>query len=318
MTQHRNSTSRQAGVPLVNKEKDGTRNDVACEYIASIVPYGMNAPRPGTIMLQYCQNPACSKVERLLLAYPTGVALDTKEVRQAHVLAKALGVGVTILQHAPRDAFLKQPVKQHRHDFAVDGTLVASSAMMTWNGENSVINTMWADHKAHVAASPDPICGPNQYRTLPSGERILTYVDALNEVAYTQGKGNNDLTLSNAVRAVPGVRNIDLDQILTCAGCGQVEMVIETSSDGAPDSRHTRNPKSARMTNKVANALGAHTMLLQHSPGRDCTRQRIKVTQWTPRSRYNSPALAQIMQWRGFQDIIGSVHAEHYRTCPAK
>lgn len=94
----------------------------------------------------------------------------------------------------------------------------------------------------------------------------------------TIGK-TRDLSLSNAIREIPGVRHTDIDATVACANCGRTVVLIESTSDGIKPRDGVR--KSAHVVRAVGRRLFSSVFLIQHGINDVEHRESVVLTRWT-------------------------------------
>jgi hypothetical protein len=185
---------------------------------------------------QYCAFRTCRSFE--------AVISDRRTPNFTFGLQKMLadaGLAVMTIGHTEEDVRQEHPV--NIKTYGSDGTPVADT--MSWD---DFANLLLYIHKLHASASRHKGC---------------RNFDA-QHLGYARDSANDeDLSISNVLRDVPGVRHLDTDGLFLCPLCGKPTLLIEATSDGFENS----NYKATYMSERLANLLNMNFALVQHSRG---------------------------------------------------
>lgn len=270
-----------------NTPRTGSRNSAPLDLLMQKA--GL---RHVSVLYQYCKNYRCRQIEALVI--PT--TQDEFTLSDPILcLGDLLGVPVVLVLHEPKDEFLTQPVtvtvffKGERKSVRPD---------VKW-GE--VAKYMRSLHKHHESVSTDANCG------------IQRYDDVWLQAGRRRGT-DTDLSLSNMLRAVPGVGHIDIDALTVCPTCSSPTCVIEASSDGMKGTQLQDKSKATSMSRKIARTLDVPTLLLQHHVKDDSHEHPVSVTAWDSRGRHEADLSAEQVSWDAAQATVQKVAAMH-GTC---
>ena len=198
------------------------------------------------------EHPDCHRVTAMVMAHSGEFPRD--DANAMLKLARALRVPAYVVTHTERDETLEQPIKIAR----AFGDIVRSEG--SWFDLTDMLR---ADQFAHESTSEHDECTSESQKWLHSGDGVGTTVD---------------LSLSNVLRRIPGVRHADIDAILTCEDCDQPVILIESSSDGITPRESAI--KSAMTTRGVGRRARVVTYLIQHQVGDVELAEPIALTKW--------------------------------------
>lgn len=247
------------GVSQRNTNRTSSRNDTGMTLMTqtndlpTIKPY-----------YQYCSNYQCREIQAIMYAHTPLNPPDTHHINALKTLAKLLGTELHIVCHETKDEHNEQPVILTQTSVAGEVT----SRTLSWGEYAVVLRQLQARHEID-----NTYCAPPRYDASWLAR------------SKAKGKGDTDLSFSNLLRIIPGVRHLDLDACIYCQHCYQPILIIESSSDGMTGTNLANKQKAVSMSNKIAKTVTATTILLQH----DTTYQNQDDTTYLTGWNHNSP-----------------------------
>jgi hypothetical protein len=146
-----------------------------------------------------------------------------EELRVA-AIANTLGVPIISVYYAPYDLdhvrTVDLMIRDGKHEYYL--------ADKKWRAgflRELLEEQVWHEEKKHNCYSKPVVAGTSRWI---DGEVDQPIDD---EAELPKGKGI-DLTVSDIIRHIPGVRHLDMDGCATCEKCGKPIAMIEASSDG--------------------------------------------------------------------------------------
>lgn len=110
----------------------------------------------------------------------------------------------------------------------------------------------------------------------------------------------NDLSLSNALRKVKGVRHLDLDGYQYDPKSQTFEILFEATS--------SMGDKDTTMTRALAKQAGAFVFLIQHHWHDEDNELPIYLTLWHPNGKIDRDFLKYKCEWSDFIDYCQQIH----------
>lgn len=251
-----------------------------------------------TALYQYCSNQACKRVEVLLISVAKPRVDDAEVTVPAHIksLARSLRVNVVTFVHRVKDEFLRAPVLISVWEWSTD---TSHREMTTWQQGAKLLRNFQTEHER---TSQNPKCAPPHYDA------------AWLTAPRVRGQGRLDLSLSNMIRCIPGVRHIDIDAFTYCDSCAQPQVVIEASSDGMKGSSLESKKKATLMSRRVASVVQTETLLVQHHVNDDAHERGVLVTCWDVEGRQT---LSRETSWSNLEEMLRQYHERHSQECPS-
>lgn len=209
----------------------------------------------GELLVGACPHghPDCYGVSAVFVSGSGDVPRDDANVMAR--VARKLHVPGFLVMHVEGDEMLSEPVRIAR---VLPGGVSWSDG--TWDDVTGILRE--AQHR-HEVKSQHPECRSTGIEWLKDGTGIGAGVD---------------LSLSNAIRAVPGVRHTDIDAVLACLDCGEPVVLIEASSDGITPRESAF--KSATVARVIGRRTRTTTLLIQHQVGDAEHSEPVSLTWW--------------------------------------
>lgn len=233
--------------------------------------------------------PDCRMVNALFLGHSGDVPRDA-----ANVMAKVsrrLRVPSYLVSHHDRDEGLMLPVTVSR--VGRDGVEVSEGS---WRDFASMLRESQYRHE-RIGDHPD--CSSREEEWLRTGSGIGIDVD---------------LSLSNAIREIPGVRHTDIDAVLTCIDCRRPIIFIESSSDGITPREDAI--KAATVTRDLGRRSKVSTYLIQHQVGDATLSEPISLTKWMVTGTVSERYDHEMTDWATAQRALQTNIDEHWeRFC---
>lgn len=298
---HWGMTSRNA------KERNGgSRNDEALESFVSL----LEGVRTSSLFAQTCGHrnghyspgreevlfgacplglPDCRMASALFLGHTGEIPRHAANTMVR--IAKRLRVPAFLVTHADRDESLT-------HDVSVAAIRsgVKETTEGTWHDFTSLLRSAQFEHESR---SDHPECRSSDEDWLKVGV----------------GKGlRADLSLSNAIREIPGVRHTDIDSVLTCIECSQPVVYIESSSDGITPREDAI--KAATVTRDIGRRSKVTTFLIQHQVGDALLSAPVAVTKWMVTGSVSDRYDHEMMEWEEARTAVQNAIDDHWeRFC---
>lgn len=262
-----------------NTARTDSRNDGALKSLTEKVPFEAHG-----FFYQYCNNNKCRQITTLVkplprLASQHEVDVFTKVVEQANVPG-------AILQYP--DPEVVQAIK-----ITPDGKQERKTT--TWDKYTHYLHTLQV---AHEKQSGLPECARYKHDRLPKG---------------TWTSQEEDTKFSNEARGVPGVRHIDTDGAYHCPQCLKLLLLVEATSDGCPGTPMAGKFKATTMTRKVAAAMGAVPLLIQHHYNDEEHVSPVYLTSWVTGSQKRFDRT-----WDTLVQDFERYYERHQYTCTAQ
>ena len=230
-----------------NSNRTNSRNDGAYNAFISKVEGARNYG----FFYQYCNNKACREMTLLIMASPKQTNKQNLKAFQ-RTLDKT-GLPGIVLEFPEGDR-----VNIRCLGLGVDKVM----ENQTWQ---QVIRFLHSQQLKHERRSQMPECANYTHEYLPKG---------------TWQQKNIEARFSNEIRAVPGVRHIDLDGVMYCPDCFESLYLVEATSDGCPGTKTANKFKATTMTRKIAGLLGATPLMIQHFYEDDNLENPAYLTTW--------------------------------------
>lgn len=233
--------------------------------------------------------PDCRRETALFLGYSGELPRDAANVMAR--TSRLLRIPSFLVEHEPRDEVLSGGVTISR---------VLRSSVERTEGSWRDFTTMLREVQfSHEVKSDHPDCS--------SAERDWLRVGA--------GKGiSADLSLSNAIREVPGVRHTDIDAVLSCTECGVPVVLIESSSDGITPREEAI--KAATVTRAIGRHAKVTTYLIQHQVDDAELREPIALTKWVVTGSVSDRYDHEMTDWDTARRVIQTTIDDHWeRFC---
>lgn len=270
-----------------NSARTNSRNSGALDALLA----SREAVKSVSFHYQYCGNYGCVAVTGIMLGI-TSAEKDSNSLIGAQVVAKALNVPLMVVIHEPKDERGLYPVViELTEPGDVEPTIHEGQ---TWRKMSEVLR-WW--QKNHEKTSGDEKCAPPRYE------------DVWLQRSTRVGAGTLDLSFSNAIREVPGVRHLDVDAAICCSTCNEIEALVEASSDGMSGTQWADRNKATRMTRILAKRIGCYTLLIQHYPNDDNHQYPVTVTGWFADGHVFCEA--RTISWEELSLNLDSIHCGH-------
>lgn len=292
---HWGMSSRNAG-----ERNGGSRNDSALNAFTSTLEFvtvssafvqtcghrnshyspGLNEVKLGACPLGL---PDCRAATALFMANQG--ELDRDAANAMSRLARKLRVPAFVVDHQRLDQDLVHPVQIARARHGV------TRSEGSWRDFTTALRN---EQFQHEAKSEHPDCVSTDIEWLKVGV----------------GKGiTADLSLSNAIREIPGVRHTDIDAILTCEDCGEPIVLIESSSDGITPREDA--VKAATVTREVGRRAKIIVFLIQHQVGDDALAHEIALTKWAITGNVSETYDHELTTWDVALRALNNVIDDH-------
>lgn len=287
------TTSTRRGESTRNSARTNSRNSEALDNLLD----AQGGIKSVSFHYQYCRNYHCSAITAVMVP-TTPDCHDDAPLKQAQYVAEALNVPLLVVVHEPKDERNVNPV----------------TLEVTYPGEHQPEvrpGQSWRDmseflrglQKSHEARSDNPQCGP------------VRYEDTWLSRGRARGMGSLDLSMSNAIREVPGVGHLDVDAAICCEECHTIEALVEASSDGMEGTRWSDRNKATRMTRRLSHVIGCYTLLIQHYPNDNNHENPVTVTGWFANGA--EFCSGRTMNWAELSTSLDSIHSKHAnKSCP--
>lgn len=275
-----------------NVNRNNSRNSAALDALTD----GLLYQDATSFFYQYCHNAGCAYVSAIMVPHVRGnekPGLDT-----AVKIGSLLKVPVIHVIHESRDDTLKKPISV---------TLWDEDGVKTEHPEYSwreLAYLMQSYQLAHQEKSTLWKCTND-------------YEQKWGRVGRAVSNAETDFSFSNMIRSIPGVRHLDIDAVILCKECSEVELMIEASSDGAKNTPFADITKATRMTRRLAHRARAYTLLVQHHVNDAKHQHPVQVTGWEPEEgELYRPVTT--MSWADLADEIGRIHERHVHSVHGK
>lgn len=275
-TQHRGESAR-------NYERTNSRNSAPIDNLMSHV----NTENV-QVMYQFCKNYQCRHVEALIL---DGANIQSVPSQGILALAQRLNAPLVVIYHEHKDEGLKQSVRMEKWY----NRERRANATTTWQ---EVAKYLYSLHQWHESR---PLAMPKCQRG---------YDPVWLQAGTSRGNGNLDLSVSNVLRVIPGVRHIDIDASMMCTSCDQFLLIIEGSSDGLRGTSLENKEKATSMSRKIAHALNAQTLLVQHHVNDDSHSKDIALTLWKDQNDRH-PHSRHGLAWEDAYTALSKIESQH-------
>lgn len=233
--------------------------------------------------------PDCRVATALFLGYGGDFPRDDANVMVR--LGRKLRVPSFVVGHDRRDESLSE-------DVSIDRVRYGVPVHSTGSWRDFAVALRGAQH-LHERRSEHPDCVSDDEEWLNAGEGI--------------GLGT-DLSVSNAIREVPGVRHTDIDAILSCLDCGNPVVLIESSSDGITPREDA--VKAATVTRDIGRRAKVVTVLIQHQVNDSSLTHPISLTRWAVTGNISERYDHEMTDWTTAQRVLQTILDEHYeRFC---
>lgn len=227
--------------------------------------------------------PDCRRATALFM--PSVGELNRDTANAMSRLSRKLRVPAFVVTHQKLDQDLIHPVEIARAQRGV------TRSEGSWRDFTEMLR---AEQFSHEQSSEHPDCTSADIDWLRTGV----------------GKGIGvDLSLSNAIREVPGVRHTDIDAILTCIDCGDPIALIESSSDGITPREDAI--KSATVARDVGRRARVVTLLIQHQVGDADLAHGISLTKWAITGSLSEEHDHIMTTWGGALESVRGVIEDH-------
>lgn len=274
-----------------NVNRNNSRNSAALDALTD----GLLYQSATSFFYQYCHNGACAFVSAIMVPHVRGSeepGLDT-----AVKIGALLKVPVIEVIHEPMDDSMKHPISATLWDTAGNQTDYAS---YSWRELAYLMQSFQLAHQDNSALWK---CANG-------------YDSKWGRTGRAVSNADNDFSFSNMIRSIPGVRHLDIDAVVLCKECSEVEVMIEASSDGAKNTPFADIVKATRMTRRLATRAEAYTLLVQHHVNDAQHQHPVQVTGW---ENVNGELYRPVttMSWADLADEIGRIHERHVHSSHA-
>lgn len=250
---------------------------------------------------QHCRS--CCNTELIIVTMNRGAITNTLAAR---LLASTYSVPVLILAYDPRDKAYRRGIDVILLDNK--GRLIKAAVGVSWD---AYIDTKaWARRLSPCYGHDDCVSAAASYRD--NSNIVDFYPEQLEQVGDKQSDADSipanyvhmfhiDVNKDNRQR----IRQMDLDGVLFCAGCGAVEAFVEATSD---------KRKYMTLTRTLARDSDALAFILRHHPGDADNKHPIQLAGWNPdgtRIEIKNP-----QTWESIQLIFELSHRRHLAKSP--
>lgn len=242
---------------------------------------------------QFCKNYHCRKIQVLIINSADHGTLPTDGT---FALARQLEVPILVISHEKKDESLDKPITMHSW---YNGELKNTREGTTWQECAIYLRSLQRWHEERPGAHWK--CGKKRYE-----DRWL-------DKGFGRGRGELDLSVSNMLRVIPGVAQIDIDGSVFCQQCKQFLLVIEGSSDGLRGTHLESKEKATSMTRRIADKIGSKTLLLQHHVGDNNHAKNVSLTMWAPGKPV--PHIKENANWDTAHAAISGTIGSHLSNC---
>jgi hypothetical protein len=273
-----------------NSSRANTRNSAPLEKLLE------DSDSPNfSVFYQYCRNYQCRNIEAIIATRTQHNEVHNEEFQAMIRLSEDLQCELIIIEHDYKDELHQADVILHswthdNHHYSVQN--------LSWGKAMQYLQSL---HVAHESNSTQPKCGPGHY------DNTWLKRDT------RRGAGTLDLSLSNALRCIPGVRHLDIDAAIFCPECRMTEIIIEASSDGMKGTSLQDKDKSTSLSRHIAQRTQSHVLLLQHHVNDDTHQYPIMLTGWMPGS-YDKPFNSIETDWQKAFATVKSIRERHAKT----